>query len=277
MNSDQLVDKAPSIQLDISFNGKKGEINLSSLYGSYKYKASITIPPNKETKFFCPHCKTHITSDEVCSECNAMMIPLNINKGGVVRFCSRSGCNSHNIAFEDIDRAMNYFYDSHCYGCTDEPLTLEKTEITKTPEEKAEIHQKAIIESGTFLQNYCPHCGKSLIETNKAKFIIEKESGESGILLLSPYLNVFTNETTIDFTEGETAKDIKCPHCKESLLVPCEECGHCEVCGADVVGIHVIALNKVIDFYFCSKKGCHWHGLDEEDKEYIILEDSEEW
>ena len=35
--------------------------------------------------------------------------------------------------------------------------------------------------------------------------------------------------------------------------------------------------NKMLDFYICSKKGCRWHGLNQEDINEIRLEDSMEW
>ena len=51
----------------------------------------------------------------------------------------------------------------------------------------------------------------------------------------------------------------------------------CPVCGSDVIKINVGARTKLIDFYICTKKGCRWHGLSEDDLFDIRLEDSLEW
>jgi rRNA maturation endonuclease Nob1 len=52
---------------------------------------------------------------------------------------------------------------------------------------------------------------------------------------------------------------------------------NCEKCGSPVAMIAISARSKLIDFYICSKKGCRWHGLSEDDIEEIKLEDSLEW
>ena len=51
----------------------------------------------------------------------------------------------------------------------------------------------------------------------------------------------------------------------------------CPECGSEVAKISVAALSKMIDFYICSKKGCTWHGLSDNDIKDIMFEDSEEW
>jgi rRNA maturation endonuclease Nob1 len=51
----------------------------------------------------------------------------------------------------------------------------------------------------------------------------------------------------------------------------------CELCGSPVARISLSARSKLIDFYICSKKGCRWHGLSEDDINEIKLEDSLEW
>ena len=48
-------------------------------------------------------------------------------------------------------------------------------------------------------------------------------------------------------------------------------------CDSEIARISVAAMSKMKDFYICSKKGCTWHGLSDEDLKYIIFEDSEEW
>jgi len=37
------------------------------------------------------------------------------------------------------------------------------------------------------------------------------------------------------------------------------------------------ATRRLVDFYICSRKGCTWHGLSQEDMNDIRLEQSMEW
>ena len=129
-----------------------------------------------------------------------------------------------------------------------------------------------IIETGAFLHSYCPECKKSLIEDDMLKLKIS--NGEKGFLMLSPYLNVFTSKSTIFLSEDKVVKDVQCPHCNTSLITDNRTCGKCS---SPVAKINVGARTKLIDFYICTKKGCKWHGLNEEDYIDIRLEDSLEW
>jgi len=244
MDPEILVDKKPGIKLDISSNDEKGTINISSLYGSYHYKTDFNIIHNTEYKFNCSSCNQNITSSIKCDECSATMIPLNIEGIGNVRFCSRAGCKNHNIEVDDV-KDLEYF-----------------------------ALKKELLKSGTFLRTFCPHCTRSNAEGNVIKFKITNKDDKKGDLMLSPYLNVFTNKSTIDLPEGEVVKDIACPNCDTSLIVKDK---NCEECYSQVVKLHVAAVSKLIDFYFCSKKGCQWHGLSGEDIEYVLLEDSDAW
>jgi len=134
--------------------------------------------------------------------------------------------------------------------------------------------RKEIITSGTFLRSYCPHCERGLIEDNKLKLTVVKDSGEKGQLLLSPYLNVFISKSTISIPDKSVVKDLKCPHCTKSLIQRDQRCPRC---GSEIAKIKIAAMSKMIDFYICAKKGCVWHGLSDDDIQDIILEDSEEW
>ena len=267
-----LVDNIPGVKLNISFGENKGTIHLSAIYGSYNYTTNLKIPLGTEVNFSCPHCKEEITSDMKCHECSAHMVPLMIEKGGVVRICSRAGCKKHNVEFEDLQHALTHFYIDFDYGDkTLKPKEVEKSkEITTISSEEDDVE---IIPSGSYLRTYCPNCDESLIKDHNVVLKVVAKNGE-GFLTLSPYLNVFTNKSTIDIPEGEVVKDIICPYCNNSLLHKSEKC---ELCQSKIVAIQVAAVSKLIDFYFCSKKGCRWHGLSDEDIRDIILEDSREW
>lgn len=268
MDAHTLIDNMPGVKLEVTFDDQHGVIHLSSIYGSYNYTANIKIPLGKEVTFSCPHCKEPVVSELKCDECSAHMVPLKIKDNGLVRICSRAGCKKHNVEFEELSRALEHFYKNFDYGDASRVSESIK-ETTEKP-----IDDKEIVETGTFLRTYCPHCEESLYRNKAIEFKIKGKDGEEGILQLSPFLNVFTNESTFYIPEGEPVKNIMCPHCSKDLLRKGEDCPEC---GEPIVGISVAALSKIIDFYFCSKKGCYWHGMSKEDIDDIILEDSSEW
>lgn len=269
------IDNEPSIKLIMEIPGKKSYIRMSSIYGSFNYAAEINIEEGNVVVFSCPHCREKITSQELCYVCRAPMSSIFLEIGGKINFCSRSGCKNHNISFEDLSGALarlrqEYGFNTHFHF---DEIVKEKKKInnrTRTEEEK----RRETIESGSFLQTYCPYCKKSLIEKEMLKLKIVKQKGESGYVLLSPYLNVFTSKSTILLPEDQNAEDIRCFHCDKSLMMKDLKCGRCNT---SVARIHVSARTKMIDFYICSKKGCTWHGLSKEDLNEIRLEDNLEW
>lgn len=272
MDHDQLVDNESSIKLGIEISNVKGTINLSSIYGSYNYKSDIKMTQNEVTKFYCPHCAAQIVSDIICLTCKAPMIPLYLHMGGKVSICSRTGCTHHKVEFEDLSIALTKLYQEYGFGAEQSNLESEYRPHRKVIKEKIADEKKEIIESGTFLQSYCPQCKKSLIEDGMLK--VKIINGSSGYLMLSPYLNVFSSKSTVFLPENKTIKNVSCPHCNETLISESKDCGKC---GSPVAKIAVSARTKLLDFYLCTKKGCKWHGLSEEDFFDIRLDDSDEW
>ncbi len=272
MDRDQKVDNEPGIKLEITIGNQKGIIWLSSIYESYNYLTDIEIKTNEIAVFHCPACHGEIVSDDKCDACHAPLVPFHLVDGGKVTICSRAGCKKHSVAFEDLSTALNYFYDRYTYGQVPYPGVKEKPAVSKVITEADD--DKEIIKSGSFLSSYCPHCRNSLIENRMIRLGVESESGEKGFLMLSPYLNVFTHKSTVKLPEKHPIKSISCPHCNEKLFVADKKC---PVCKSDIARIQVAAMNRIIDFYICSKKGCTWHGLSDEDLQSIILEDSKDW
>ncbi len=270
MDHQQLVDNESSIKLVIETSNDKGIIRLSSIYGSHNYTCDIKIPEDEIAKFYCPSCKSNITSDLDCKTCEAPMIPFILDMGGNVSICSRSGCKNHFVEFEDLSTALKKLYQEHSYHGKTYPK--EELNVRSKKEDKSVDEKKEIIESGTFLQAYCPHCKKSLIENDMLKLKII--NGETGYLMLSPYLNVFSSKSTIYLPEDKALDNIKCVHCDTSLIAKDKDCDNCE---SKIAKIIVSANTKLLDFYICTKKGCRWHGLSNEDLNDIRLEDSMEW
>ena len=142
--------------------------------------------------------------------------------------------------------------------------------------------RKELIKSGTFLNCYCPHCKHSLNSGEEVVFIVVNAKGERGELKLSPYLNVFKKESTIYLKKGEQTKDLICPHCQTSLVVPMEDSKEkkedkCHDCDVPAARILVAAVSRIVSFYICLRVNCHWHGLTEKDETSINLDESKEW
>lgn len=271
MDHEKLIDSEPSIRLIFQIGNLRDVIRLSSLYGSYNYETSLTVKEGDIASFFCPQCKTEIKSKHVCQTCGTDMVPLVLKTGGKLSFCPKSGCKDHKIEFDDPSMALRIFYRHFGFRGRDYPSDLDLRVTVAEPVKKVDKYEE-IIKTGAFLQTYCPHCHKSLIDGNMLKIkIIGSEVGE---LKLSPYLNVYTLESTIGLPENEPIADMVCPYCETSFI---EEDKDCDLCHSDVARFCVTARTKVIDFYVCSKKGCKWHGLSDEDLDNIRLEDSAEW
>ncbi len=270
MEHEQKIDNEPSIMLNIECKGEKGTIWLSSIYGSYNFKSTIDLPKDEIAHFYCPHCEEEITSNTECMTCGAPMAPFYLDMGGKVSICSRSGCKGHFVEFDDLSVALKKLYQEYGFGAKGVRPVRRAQE---TPVEVAPKNETSeIIETGAFLQTYCPYCRKSLIEDEMLKLKIR--NGEEGVLMLSPYLNVFSSKSTVFLPEDKVVSDVKCWHCDKSLIVKDKTCGRC---GSPVARIAVTARTKLIDFYLCTKKGCKWHGLSGEDLNEIRLEDSLEW
>ncbi|MBW6461038.1 MAG: hypothetical protein K0B08_10745 [Bacteroidales bacterium] len=270
MDQDQLIDNEPGIHLHVECLGKKGEIWLSSIYGSYNYKATIDLPHDEVADFYCPICHGHITSNTECLSCGSDMVPFYLDMGGKVNICSRSGCKNHFVEFDDLSVALRRFYQE--YGFMGRQPRPPRTERTPDPDKLKKDEALEILETGTFLQTYCPFCKKSLIENDMLKLKIR--NGQEGFLMLSPYLNVFSSKSSIFLSEDKVVSDLQCPHCDQTLILPDK---FCEKCGSKVARISVSARTRMIDFYLCTKKGCKWHGLSEDNLNEIRLEDSLEW
>ncbi len=126
-----------------------------------------------------------------------------------------------------------------------------KTALAEKKPLNEEEEDVEIMKTGTFLQTYCPHCKKSLLENGSIKLHIHRGE-ERGHLLLSPYLNVFTSKTTIRIPEDEFIGDLYCWHCHLPLLV---EGGKCGECGSEIAKLVVICQQAPGRFpYLCQER-----------------------
>lgn len=123
----------------------------------------------------------------------------------------------------------------------------------------------------TYLSTYCPHCNKSFNVKDKEIdhiFFNAIYKAQTIDLKLSPYLDVFESESSVEIADGESLDDLICPGCKQSLIDPETDCAEC---GSRVAKITISAYAKLLPFYICLKKGCEWHGLTKADERTIKL------
>lgn len=102
MDAEHLLDNCPSISTAAAYDGKKGYIRLSSLYGSYMIEADVDIPDGSAVEFFCPNCNASLLDETNCPECDAPMISMAVDGGGMVQSCSRRGCKDHTLDLSGV-------------------------------------------------------------------------------------------------------------------------------------------------------------------------------
>lgn len=123
MDEDFIIDEYPSVKVIIESEGERGELHLSSLYGSYNVESNIELQDGKIFRFYCPHCEQELTSTRLCDKCNAPMVAFKFVGGGTIKICSRYGCKKHYLEFEDIETELRAFletYSSHFRGLKNE-------------------------------------------------------------------------------------------------------------------------------------------------------------
>ena len=105
------IDGHPSVYLLFECEGKKGELYLSSIYGSHNSKIPSFVSDGDTLTLLCPWCKASLMSTRICEKCNAQMVSMNIEDGGNIQICSRRGCKKHLLEFEDLQTELKAFYN----------------------------------------------------------------------------------------------------------------------------------------------------------------------
>ena len=137
------------------------------------------------------------------------------------------------------------------------------------------LMERTHINKDTYLTCWCPHCGKTLNEGNKAVFKITSSQGEVGISKMSPYLNILDRETSMNVDDHDELADVQCPHCDVSLIAPGEICiqDNCKM-----LTFHVsVSDSQKLTLLLCVRRTCRWYKMSDEDNERLILRDSHEW
>ena len=95
MDHDYIINGHPSVKFNVSMNGKKVWLRMSSLYGKHTVELENQLPPNELSRFHCPHCHNEFPSFSTCPECGASMAALFIREGCSCEVCTRRGCHGH--------------------------------------------------------------------------------------------------------------------------------------------------------------------------------------
>jgi methionyl-tRNA synthetase len=113
MEEKHKIDGHPSLKVLIEYEKKKGFLRLSSLYGSYNIETEVFVPQKKIAQFFCPHCQKELKSTRICEFCQAPMVAMNFESGGIIQICSRRGCKKHLIEFDKLESELSAFYNKY--------------------------------------------------------------------------------------------------------------------------------------------------------------------
>ena len=110
MDEDKQFRNKPAVKLNIETEHDRGVLWLSSVFGDSSKEMSIEVAQNEIVDIYCSHCNKELSIEESCTECGAPMVSFVIKAGGIVRICSRNGCENHTIVFKDVASEMSKFY-----------------------------------------------------------------------------------------------------------------------------------------------------------------------
>jgi len=119
MDHTSFLNAKPSIKLRVDVQGKQGILNLCSSYGCFDKQCSIELVKGEIVGLACVHCRKELKGTHMCDLCGAPIVDFTLEKGGMVHFCSRIGCEKHYVSFEDIYSTLTSFYHEYDYGARD--------------------------------------------------------------------------------------------------------------------------------------------------------------
>ena len=106
MNDSEVLDNRPVIELEAKIGKKVGKILLSQEYGSYNKKfVGVDDIMGSVAVFSCVHCHDPFPVIQNC-DCQAPLVGLQLEVGGLIKICSRNGCKMHSLEFQDVNDAF---------------------------------------------------------------------------------------------------------------------------------------------------------------------------
>ncbi len=110
------VDELDSILFLAKVGNSRGHLYLSQIYGSYnKIFKQVEDITGSIVECSCPRCSTPFPVVGTC-KCKAPIIALNLKQGGNINVCTRNGCKTHSLEFENIDEAFSLFQNQDKVG-----------------------------------------------------------------------------------------------------------------------------------------------------------------
>ena len=121
--------------------------------------------------------------------------------------------------------------------------------------QKTKYNERTRLKRTRFLHAYCPKCSADLIEGSNVRLIAISEEGAKEIMELAVFLNIYEadHKHSIIMRPEKGLKDVKCPHCNQSIVHPTVIC---EVCGSHAAEMSVAAVHTQVPLFFCTKDGC---------------------
>jgi two-component system, NtrC family, sensor kinase len=84
----------PSIRIKVSGGGNTGYACLDPIYGRFNHQFSFSIQPSTLVTAECPECSSSLMEQgKACPTCESPVIRLEVPSQGVIRICSRRGCD----------------------------------------------------------------------------------------------------------------------------------------------------------------------------------------
>ena len=117
MTPEPKIDQLDSIQFLAKIGNQIGNLYLSQVYGSFqKIFENVDDLPDAVVECSCPHCYRPFPIHQICGDCQAAIIGLDLRAGGTIKVCSRNGCKHHSLEFEDSQDALNLFRSQNGSG-----------------------------------------------------------------------------------------------------------------------------------------------------------------
>ena len=110
MTPEPKIDQLDSIQFLAKIGNRIGHLYLSQVYGSYeKIFDNVENLPDAVVECSCPFCYRPFPVHQTCVSCQAAVIGLDLKVGGIIKVCTRNGCQHHSLEFVDSQDALNLF------------------------------------------------------------------------------------------------------------------------------------------------------------------------
>jgi len=100
------IDAHDSISLWVRSKSGQGALNLSALFGSFRYESGVSVEHGEQVELLCPKCRALLVTPQRCGLCGASMAHLRLDVGGEVFFCTRKGCKGHKVELTDLEASL---------------------------------------------------------------------------------------------------------------------------------------------------------------------------